>query len=218
MIRTPGWPAVLRERIPAGVVMLRPLQLRDGTAWMRVRERNVSWLAPWEATPPLPGEAPAGAFASGPASYLAMVRSLRRQARRGQALPFSVFLDDTLVGQLTVAGIARGSLLGGHVGYWIDERYAGRGITPTAVAMAVDHCFGPIGLHRIEVNVRPENAQSRRVAEKLGFREEGLRRAYLHIDGAWRDHVAYALTAEEVPHGLLARWRATQRAAGEEMC
>jgi ribosomal-protein-alanine N-acetyltransferase len=49
------------------------------------------------------------------------------------------------------------------------------------------------------------------VVEKLGFREEGLRVAFLHIAGAWRDHRSFALTTEEVPQGLLARWRATQQ-------
>jgi ribosomal-protein-alanine N-acetyltransferase len=75
--------------------------------------------------------------------------------------------------------------------------------------MAVDHCFFVVGLHRIEASIRPENQASRRVVEKLGFREEGLRRRYLHIDGAWRDHLCYALTVEDVPGGLLARWRST---------
>ena len=83
------------------------------------------------------------------------------------------------------------------------EAVAGRGVMPTAVALAVDHCFRTVGLHRIEVCIRPENAPSRRVVEKLGFREEGLRPRYLHIDGAWRDHLVFALTAEEVPGGLL---------------
>ena len=73
--------------------------------------------------------------------------------------------------------------------------------------MAVDHCFGVIGLHRLEASIRPENHASRRVVEKLGFREEGIRVRQLHINGAWRDHVCYALTAEEVPQGLMPRWR-----------
>jgi ribosomal-protein-alanine N-acetyltransferase len=83
---------------------------------------------------------------------------------------------------------------------------AGRGVIPTAVALAVDHCFFTVGLHRLEANIRPENAASRRVVEKLGFREEGLRRRQLHIDGAWRDHLCYALTVEDVPGGLRSRW------------
>jgi ribosomal-protein-alanine N-acetyltransferase len=78
---------------------------------------------------------------------------------------------------------------------------------PTAVAMAIDHCFTVAGLHRIEINVRPENLASLRVVEKLGLRDEGLRLRYLHIARAWRDHRSYAVTTEEVgPGGLLGRW------------
>ena len=137
-----------------------------------------------------------------------MVRNLRGQARKGQIMPFVVTLDGALVGQLTVGGITHGSLCSAHVGYWIDARVAGRGVIPTAVALAVDHCFLVLQLHRIEVNIRPENTASLRVVEKLGFREEGLRRRYLHIAGEWRDHRAFVLTTEDVPEGLLARWRA----------
>jgi ribosomal-protein-alanine N-acetyltransferase len=80
--------------------------------------------------------------------------------------------------------------------------------------MAVDHAFRFVGLHRVEVNIRPENLASRRVVEKLGLREEGYHPRYLHIGGAWRDHVGYAVTVEDVaPHGLLSRWRESQRSA-----
>ena len=116
-----------------------------------------------------------------------------------------------LVGQLTVGGIAWGSLRSAHIGYWVDQRVAGRGIMPTAVALATDHCFAT-GLHRIEINIRPENIASRRVVEKLGFRPEGLRPAYLHIDGDWRDHLSFALTVDEVPGGLLRRWHESRPA------
>jgi len=95
-----------------------------------------------------------------------------------------------------------------YAGYWVDARVAGRGVMPTALALAVDHAFAAGQLHRIEVNIRPENTASRRVVEKLGFREEAYHPRYLHIDGAWRDHVGYALTTEDViaEGGLLARW------------
>ncbi|GMA86300.1 hypothetical protein GCM10025868_15500 [Angustibacter aerolatus] len=96
-----------------------------------------------------------------------------------------------------MAGIGWGSLRSGHIGYWIGHEFAGRGITPLAVALATDHCLRVVGLHRVEINIRPENAPSLRVVEKLGFRDEGLRERYLHIDGAWRDHRTFALTAEE---------------------
>jgi ribosomal-protein-alanine N-acetyltransferase len=138
-----------------------------------------------------------------------MVRRLAGQGRAGEALPWALTYDNRFAGQVTVAGISRGSAQSAQVGYWVDEAVAGRGVVPTAVALAVDHCFTVAGLHRIEVNVRPENAASLRVVEKLGFRPEGRRLRYLHIDGAWRDHLSFALTVEDVPEGLLARWRAS---------
>jgi [ribosomal protein S5]-alanine N-acetyltransferase len=192
-----AWPVTLQE----GPVGLRPIRQRDNRAWRDVRQRNRSWLGPWEATAP---ETSGGS----PMTFRGMVVRLRREARAGTCLPFVVTYEDQLVGQLTVGGIAWGSFRSAHVGYWIDSAVAGRGIMPTALALAVDHCFRTVGLHRIEINIRPENLPSRRVVEKLGFRDEGLRPRLLHIDGDWRDHLSYALTADEVgPGGLIGRWR-----------
>jgi [ribosomal protein S5]-alanine N-acetyltransferase len=188
-----------------GDVALRPIRMRDHRAWREVNQRNRDWLRPWEATvPPLAAGHPGGSRPT----YRQMVRHLRAEAAAGRILPFVVTYQGRLAGQLTVAGITWGSMCSAHVGYWVDQDVAGRGVMPTAVALAVDHCFRVVGLHRIEVCIRPENGPSRRVVEKLGFREEGLRPRYLHIDGAWRDHLVFALTVEEVPPGgLLHRWR-----------
>ena len=199
----PGWPATLAD----GRVTLRPFRGRDAAAWSEVRLTNEEWLTPWE--PLAPGYYDERNSA---AAFSPMLRALRKQARAGQTMPFSIWWDRTrYAGQLTVGNIVRGSLNGGYLGYWVDRRLAGRGIMPTAVALAVDHCFTAGGLHRVECNIRPENDASRRVVEKLGFREEGLRRRYLYIDGAWRDHVHYALTVEDVPEGCLRRWRSVSR-------
>ena len=202
MSRHPGWPARLQD----GRVGLRPPRLRDATAWSSLRLRNEAWLAPWEPTSGEPW-----AIRHSVASWPSALGSLRRLARAGVLLPFMITYDDVLVGQLTVNNVVRGALRSAQMGYWVDEGHANRGITTTAVALATDHCFGPVGLHRIEVDIRPENVRSRRVAEKLGFREEGLYVRYLDIDGGWRDHVTYALTVEDVPEGLLRRLR--QRSA-----
>ncbi|GAA1988544.1 GNAT family protein [Isoptericola halotolerans] len=179
--------------------MLRPLRRRDGGEWMRLRRLNASWLETWEAT--TPGVQPEAT------TFADYVRALSAQARAGTGLPFVVELDGALVGQLTVSSIQYGSLCSGSIGYWVAREHAGRGIIPTAVAMATDYCFLVLGLHRIEINIRPENTASLRVVAKLGFRDEGLRERYLHIQGAWRDHRTFALTSEEVPSGLLARWQ-----------
>ena len=74
----------------------------------------------------------------------------------------------------------------------------GGGVATAALALGVDHCFGPVALHRVEATVRPENAASRAVLAKVGFREEGLLRRYLDVDGAWRDHLLVAITVEEI--------------------
>lgn len=195
---TPLWPADLRR----GPVRLRPLSLRDKRAWESVRTRNAQWLRPWDATLP-PGATDA------PTTFRGMVRSLRAAARAGTTLPFALEVEGIFRGQVTVGGVHLGSLRGAHIGYWIEREVAGNGYMPLAVAMATDHCFGA-GLHRIEINIRPENAPSIRVVEKLEFRYEGLRERYLHIDGQWRDHVSYALTIDEVPGSLAERFLATR--------
>ncbi|KGM10726.1 GNAT family N-acetyltransferase [Cellulomonas bogoriensis] len=192
----PGWPAVLVD----GEVRLRPLRRRDAKAWSALRASNHAWLDPWEATSPEPRIGP-------PPSFGDFVRALSAQARRGSALPFAVDHQGELVGQLTVATIVRGSASSASIGYWVSRHVAGRGIIPTAVALAVDHCFGPVGLHRVEINIRPENGPSLRVVQKLGLRDEGVRERYLHIQGRWRDHRTFAITSEEVPEGLLVRLR-----------
>jgi ribosomal-protein-alanine N-acetyltransferase len=189
-----AWPV----RLVSGEVTLRPLARSDRAAWREVRRRNAAWLQPWDATVP-PGGSPRTT------SFGVLVRRLRKMARQGTTLPFAVEVDGRFVGQLTVSNIVRGSAQFASMGYWLDEAYAGRGIMPRAVAMAIDHCFGEAGLHRIEICIRPENTNSLRIVEKLGLHEVGLAPRFLHIDGAWRDHRIFAVTVEECPNGMLAR-------------
>jgi ribosomal-protein-alanine N-acetyltransferase len=185
-------------------VGLRPLRYRDARAWTEVRQRNAEWLRPWEATPP-PTAASSGM------SFRQMVRMHGAQARAHEALSWAITYDGRLAGQLNVSNIVWGSAQSGTVGYWIDSALAGRGVMPTALALAADFCFFTAGLHRLEVNIRPENQASLRVVEKLGFREEGMRLRFLHIDGDWRDHRSFALTVDEVPDGLVRRWHESKR-------
>ncbi len=198
-----GWPVTLTEPDLLDLpVSLRPVKVKDAAIWRDTRVRNAAWLRAWEPTNP---ETPLYRSSLGP--YVSMARTMRREARQGLTVPWVVTYGGQFAGQLTVGSIVWGSARSAQVGYWVDEVYAGRGITPTALAMAMDHCFFVIGLHRIEATIRPENHASRRVVEKLGFREEGLRRRSLHIDGAWRDHLCYAMTAEDAAGGLMTRWR-----------
>lgn len=182
-----------------GSTTIRPIRLRDARALERELSENRGWLRKWEATNP-----------HGPMNFdvRSSIRALQQNARAGLGLPFIIEVDGELAGQLNVSSIAYGSLSTATIGYWVSERFAGRGATPTAVALATDHCFFTVGLHRMEICIRPENEPSLRVVEKLGFRYEGLRRRYIHINGDWRDHFCFALTVDEVPIGVLARWLA----------
>ncbi len=193
----PGWPASANCE-PVGI---RPLRRNDAGLWRDVRLANQTWLLRWEPSSPL-----SWSERNSRAAYRSMRRALARQARDGQSLPFVITYQGRLAGQLTIGNIVRGSFQSGYAGYWVDGRLAGRGIMPTALALAVDHAFGPAKLHRIEVNIRPENTASRRVVEKLGFREEGFHKRLLYIDGTWCDHIGYALTSEDLPRGVLNRW------------
>jgi ribosomal-protein-alanine N-acetyltransferase len=194
----PGWPATLEH----GPVRLHPPRRRDAAEWSRVRLANRDWLTPWEPSSVLPW-----AVRHTPAAYRGMRRAVARRARAGTSLPFVVRVEGRLAGQVTIDNVVRGAMRSGHLGYWIDRAVAGRGMASLAVALVCDHAFGPVGLHRLQADIRPENARSQHLVERLGFRREGLLRRYLDIDGDWRDHYTYALLAEDVPGGVLARWR-----------
>ena len=194
----PGWPA----RLAWGPVELHPLRRRDAGEWSRLRLANQDWLSRWEPSGGMPwGERHT------PAAYRAMRRVVARRARQGTSLPFAIRVDGRLAGQVTLDNIVRGALRSGYLGYWIDRAVAGRGIASLAVALVCDHAFGAGGLHRLQADIRPENLPSQRLVARLGFQREGLLRRYLDIDGDWRDHIAYALLAEDLPGGVLAHWR-----------
>jgi [ribosomal protein S5]-alanine N-acetyltransferase len=181
----------LAGRTPTGVdLVLRPLVLGDAEAFQAVRRANAAWLEPWDATAPAP-DAPVRSFEELVAQYEA-------EATTGRALPLAVEVDGRLVGQVNAGTIVLGSFRSFTVGYWVSRAVAGRMVTPTAVALVTDHLLGSPGLHRVEVNIRPENTASLAVVRKLGFRSEGTRLHYLHIAGAWRDHLSFALTTEDL--------------------
>lgn len=185
---------VLRD----GLISVRPVRVRDAKAMEHELLSNRSWLRPWEATSP---------YAPRSFDMRSSIRSLLQNARSGGGLPLVMEYDGRLAGQLNVSGISYGSLSSATLGYWVSERFAGKSVTPTSVALATDYCFGQLGLHRMEICIRPENGPSLRVVEKLGFRYEGFRRRYIHINGDWRDHFCFALVREEVPQGVLRRWQ-----------
>jgi ribosomal-protein-alanine N-acetyltransferase len=189
--------ALLRASAPVELVgrrlVLRPLEATDFDQWTEVRTRASGWLRKWEPGIPSGHADPSTdrrAFASRCAAR-------DRERQLGTGYGFGVFLAGALVGEINVSSIQRGPFQSCYVGYWIDEKHAGRGFTPEAVVVVMRFAFEELGLHRVQVAIIPRNAPSRRVMAKLDIREEGLATRYLEINGVWEDHVRHAITAEE---------------------
>jgi ribosomal-protein-alanine N-acetyltransferase len=173
-------------------VMLRPLIASDFAAFGEVRTRNGRWLTDWEPLRPMASADPA-------VSHEAFERRcLLRERERiaGNAYSFGMFVDSIFCGEVNLNGVTRGSMQSATIGYWIAQSAAGQNITPTAVALAIDYLMDDLGLHRVEIDIRPENAASLRVVEKLGLRLEGIKERFIHIEGGWRDHKVFAITAD----------------------
>ncbi|NRI64888.1 GNAT family N-acetyltransferase [Rhodococcus sp. MS16] len=205
----PGWPEKLGPiRVAAGVVTVRPIRLRDASAWSRLRIRDREHLEPWEPT----GESPWDARHH-ITVWPSLCGSLRSEARKGRILPWVIELDGNYCGQITIGNIVRGALRSAWVGYWVASDVTGGGVATAAVALTLDHAFSQVGLHRVEATVRPENSSSRAVLHNVGFREEGLLRRYLDVDGQWRDHVLVGITIEEIPTTVVDRLVRSGRAS-----
>ncbi|MCI1663001.1 MAG: GNAT family N-acetyltransferase [Actinomyces sp.] len=177
---------------------VRPCLGRDHRRVDEARRSNRLWLSPWEAT------LPRGAEESLP-DLSTYRRTSDRQQREGTGLMMVVELDGSVAGLISLSGVQRGAMSQGMLGYWMTQEAAGRGVGALAVAMVIDLVIGELGLHRIEVNVRPENSRSLGLCRKLGLRREGLRTRYMNIAGEWADHVAFAIDAESLPAGGLVR-------------
>ena len=175
-------------------VSIRIVRVRDAKKLQALVLGNRQWLKPWEATNPY-----------GPNSFnlRSQIKALRQQLVEGQGLPFVIEYSGKIVGQLNVSNILFGSVGSAILGYWIIPEVAGKSITPKAVALVTDYLINVLGLHRVEIDIRPENKSSLRVVEKLGFRYEGIKQRFIHINGDWRDHFVFALTAEELSAGLM---------------
>lgn len=186
-----SYPVTVRSQVADPQFSLRPFTEADEEAWAVLRSRNRAWLAPWSASDPLNNF---------PMSYQEWVRACDDDAREGASVVFAMVKNGVIVGEISLGAICYGSLRSGIVGYWVDQRHAGEGLTPLAVAVLSDWAFfaqdGP-HLHRLEVALLPSNSNSRRVAEKVGFSYEGMKSRYMHVAGQWQDHESWCLLSDE---------------------
>ena len=174
-------------------VVLRPLVTGDFDQWREVRRRCHDWLTKWE-----PARVPGAPDAvEDRQAFAARCGARAREVQMGSGYGFGIFVDGWFAGEINISSIHRRPFQSAYVGYWIDERHAGKGYMPEALVLVCRFGFEQLGLHRLQVAIIPRNTASRRVAEKLGLRNEGIAERYLEIAGVWEDHVRYAITAEE---------------------
>ena len=174
-------------------VSLRPLMPGDFEQWREVRTRSRDWLTRWEPKP-IVGQPDA---ADDRRVFAARCGARDRERQLGTGYGFGIFVGGRFAGEINISSIQRGPFQNAYVGYWIDEAMAGHSYVPESAVLVFRFAFEELALHRIQVAIIPRNGPSRRVAEKLGLREEGVAFRYLEINGVWEDHVRYAITAEE---------------------
>jgi len=170
-------------------VYLRAPNAGDHAAWARLREASRAHLSKWEED-----------WTADELSFAAFRRRLKhfeREANRARALSLFVFerAGGELVGGATLSNIRYGASRAGVLGYWIGADKTCLGFGAAAVDAMMRHAFEAIGLNRVEAACQPENAASQRLLAKCGFQREGRAEGYLRINGEWRDHDLFAITA-----------------------
>ena len=178
--------AARRVRIETERMTLRLPQHGDFRAWTTLRDQSAPFLTPWEPV-----------WAADHLSRKAFTSRIywaNRSTSQGTALPLLLIrrADAALLGAITLDNIRRGPSQAGTLGYWIGQAHARQGYMREAILSVVHHAFTVMDLSRVEAACLPENAASRGVLEKCGFKYEGVAQSYLQIAGRWRNHVLYA--------------------------
>ncbi len=179
------------ERIDGRNVYIRPPQDNDWRAWADLRERSRVFLVPWEPSWPVDSLTRH--------SYRRRLRHYAEEWQSGTGYAFLVFsrAEEALRGGVTLTNVRRGVAQTGTLGYWVGAPFARQGIMTEGLGCVIDYAFERLGLHRLQAACLPRNEASRKLLGKCGFREEGFAPKYLRINGAWEDHVLFALLAEE---------------------
>jgi ribosomal-protein-alanine N-acetyltransferase len=175
-----------KVRLETERLTLRPPMHGDFRAWADLREASRDHLAPWEPT--------WSADHLSRKAFTNRVYWAQRSIANGSAVPLFLIRrqDEALVGAITLDNIRRGPAQSGTTGYWVGAPFARAGYMREALLAVVHYAFTTLDLSRLEAGCLPENAASRGLLEKCGYKYEGVAQSYLQINGRWRNHVLYA--------------------------
>ncbi|MEO1280973.1 MAG: GNAT family protein [Pseudomonadota bacterium] len=176
-------------------VTLRPLVMTDYSEWAEIRTKSRDHLGPWE--PAWPRDE------LSKTSFRRRIRHYQREAREDLGYAFTIVdeADGSVSGGVTLSNVRRGVTQAASLGYWLSVDKTGVGLMSRSVKALIPFSFEELRLHRIEAACMPDNLTSLRVLERCGFRKEGLARKYLKINGAWRDHVLFAMIVDDFNAG-----------------
>jgi [ribosomal protein S5]-alanine N-acetyltransferase len=174
-------------------VSMRQLQPDHFEMWRDVRVSSGEWLTKWEPRP-LSGTPD---VVSDKRAFASRCGIRDREWQLGAGYGLGLFVGERFAGEINISNVQRGPFMNAHVGYWIGEEFAGHGYIPDGLVLVFKFAFEELGLHRLQISIIPRNKASRRVAEKLDLRDEGVALRYLEINGVWEDHVRYAITSED---------------------
>lgn len=176
-------------RLKGPKVILRAGDPADWHAWRTLRDASRTFLTPWE--PSWPSNALTYTY------FCGLLRRYAREWRKGEGYNFLIFLKNSenregaLVGGISLNGIERGIAQMGTLGYWMGEAYAGNGYMGEAASLVCHFAFETLLLHRLQASCLPRNQPSISLLRRLGFEEEGYAKAYLQINGMWKDHILW---------------------------
>jgi [ribosomal protein S5]-alanine N-acetyltransferase len=164
-------------------VHLRLLERSDREAFLEAGERSRALHRPW----------------SQPPHTVAAFEHYLRSHRPPEDATLAVILnaDDALIGAYSISQIFLGDFKSAYLGYYVFEPFAAQGYMSEAMRLVFRYAFGTLGLHRLQANVQPGNERSIELLRATGWREEGYARRYLKIGGRWRDHLMFAILAED---------------------
>jgi ribosomal-protein-alanine N-acetyltransferase len=170
---------------------LRVPTLADYLSWTQLRAESRKFLTPWEPTWP--------ADDLTRSAFRRRIRRYQIEIRDDRAYPFFILrqADGLMLGGITLSNVTRGMTQTATIGYWMGERFAGRGHMTAAVRALVPYAFSALRLHRLEAACLPHNTASIRLLEKTGFQREGLARGLVCINGRWQDHIVFALLTDD---------------------
>ncbi|MEO0917523.1 MAG: GNAT family protein [Pseudomonadota bacterium] len=167
-------------------MVLRPPMHIDFRPWSDLRRESAEFLQPWE-----PSWSADHLTRKG---FVNRVYWANRSIAQGTAVPLFLIQreENKVIGAITLDNIRRGPSQAGTIGYWIGESQARQGYMQEALTALVHYAFEVLDLSRLESACLPENAASRALLEKCGYKYEGVAQSYLQINGRWRNHVLYA--------------------------